>query len=158
MGMNFQVHVGFYLEVKPQKIVLPRQFWGCSHGLASDKKSAFSSHCGETNKEYSFPIEHVTDSSNWLLSDELSDNVYSIEGKPYWSFNFELKNDAGDVLNHNYHEHYGGTDHEIISDKILSDYECVKTNPDVLEIMNYMTEKYGDDAVKLKFGAFSYFS
>jgi hypothetical protein len=158
MGMNFQVHVGFYLEVKPQKVVYQKQFYGCSHGIESNKKSAFNPHCGEPNKECTVPTERVTDSSNWLLSDDLSENVYSIEGKPFWKFNFDLKNGDGDILNWNYHEHYRGTDHEIIPDKILSDYECVKANPDVVEIMNYMKEKYGNDAVQLKFGSFSYYS
>lgn len=159
MGMHLNVVVGFFLEVVPQKIENKKIIKTClNESCQKHKKEVsdnFCNKCGGKIDSFELVSKIETSSIYDLLPTDRGfvDLVYSGEGSDHiWLLNQYF--DDYKRFNAKFSDDGCSEYFEIPYEEISTKKESLLTqNGVVKKVVDYMTENYGKDSIKLKYGA-----
>jgi len=162
MGMHYYTEVGFYFKVKQQSKEISNIIQTCinrecnQHGKLFNQK--FCSECGGKVQEIKFTKNENTAASYKLLPDSSQELISSFEGleETCWVLNFKIEDK--NIFCQSFEGNRGSKAFKIpyneIEEKIFS---LKENNKKIKEIIEYMTNTYGQDSIELEYGVFSYY-
>lgn len=159
MGSHVTVHVGFYLQVKPQNVNRVTSVFVCTgnpeehSGALSRTPGPFCQQCGSPIEKREMPyVEHESHPVE-LLSDDFGDMfMTSGDNHSAWIPNFEIKTSSGVRINNSYSTSSDSCANPIDTQLIEKYRGLILRDGNFSSVMTYLKDTYGPDCVELMYG------
>ncbi|MDU8350782.1 hypothetical protein RYA05_02620 [Pseudomonas syringae pv. actinidiae] len=159
MGSNVNIHVGFYLQVKPQPVKRSSSVYLCTEnpdghpGGIGRSPGAFCSICGSAIKKVEkSDIDHESHPID-LLPTEFHDMfMVSSDNHSAWIPNFEIRTASGAVINKSYSRESDGCADPIDTQLIERLRGLIRQDLNFSSVMDHLESTYGPDCVQLMYG------
>lgn len=152
MSSELSIHIGFYFEVKPQRVEYTVSTTVCCQ-CGNKSNSRFCPTCGGEVREDRQKKFRESVRPDELLGDAFENEIQAVNYLQHiWQFNFHVQDGQGNNFGHDLDGRSDGKAVEVNPNEVVAAEPFVRQHPTVSAIMRTMQSQYGPDAIELKYG------